>query len=402
LARKIVSAQSNEPPYTDPYVRWCGRGGAARLPPIPIRVSDFNRQLSTQGSTRGFEMDAITHVSPASGGARSPAGASLSDPSSDPSGFFGPLTDTQDLALLSLGLALKSADYRFTTITPASHHLVNARAGKPRAQLSDIFGWNRPFQSGDLAADLLEHLSAAGALETTDQQLRSAVRFSTLGHQLLAHSSFPTEQGDAVFFGPDTYRFARMIRQSLAEKALKPGARILDIGSGSGAGGLHAAALADPSAKLVLTDINQSALRFSRINAALNGARNVEIAESDLFAAVEGQFDLIVSNPPYLVDPLARLYRHGGGALGSGLSVNIAEQGIAHLTPGGRLLLYTGSAIVAGKDAFYETLAARLSGRPVRFCYEEIDPDVFGEELAYPPYDQADRIAVVAVTIEAA
>src|SRR6267142_2903580 len=29
-------AQLLEPPYTDPYVRWCGRGGAARLPPIPI------------------------------------------------------------------------------------------------------------------------------------------------------------------------------------------------------------------------------------------------------------------------------------------------------------------------------------------------------------------------------
>jgi hypothetical protein len=27
---------SVEPPYTDPYVRWCGRGGAARFPPIPI------------------------------------------------------------------------------------------------------------------------------------------------------------------------------------------------------------------------------------------------------------------------------------------------------------------------------------------------------------------------------
>jgi hypothetical protein len=31
-----VLAQLLEPPYTDPYVRWCGRGGAARLPPIPI------------------------------------------------------------------------------------------------------------------------------------------------------------------------------------------------------------------------------------------------------------------------------------------------------------------------------------------------------------------------------
>jgi hypothetical protein len=31
-----VLAQLLEPPCTDPYARWCGRGGAARLPPIPI------------------------------------------------------------------------------------------------------------------------------------------------------------------------------------------------------------------------------------------------------------------------------------------------------------------------------------------------------------------------------
>ena len=339
-------------------------------------------------------MDAGTEFSSASH--RAPALQSLA------SGFFAPAAEVRDLALLALGRSLKARDYRFTTITPASHKRVDARAAEPSSRLEDVFGWNRPFQRGDLPADLLEHLGAAGALETTNRQLRSAVRFSTLGNQLFAHSSFPTEQGDAVFFGPDTYRFARMIRQSLAEKALRPGARIIDIGSGSGAGGLHAAALADPLATLVLTDINHSALRFSRINAALNGADNVEIVESDLFAAVAGKFDLIVSNPPYLVDPLARLYRHGGGALGSDLSVDIAEHAIAHLAPGGRLLLYTGSAILAGKDVFYETLTARLSGRPVRFSYEEIDPDVFGEELAYPPYDHADRIAVVAVTIQAA
>ena len=36
LLRKQVAAQSAEPPDTDPYVRWCGRGGIARRPPIPI------------------------------------------------------------------------------------------------------------------------------------------------------------------------------------------------------------------------------------------------------------------------------------------------------------------------------------------------------------------------------
>jgi len=35
----IVLAQLLEPPCTDPYARWCGRGGAARLPPIPIAAT---------------------------------------------------------------------------------------------------------------------------------------------------------------------------------------------------------------------------------------------------------------------------------------------------------------------------------------------------------------------------
>jgi hypothetical protein len=45
-------------------------------------------------------------------------------------------------------------------------------------------------------------------------------------------------------------------------------------------------------------------------------------------------------------------------------------------------------------------LAKGLAGRGVRWSYEEIDPDVFGEELEVAPYDRADRIAVVAATIE--
>ena len=80
----------------------------------------------------------------------------------------------------------------------------------------------------------------------------------------------------------------------------------------------------------------------------------------------------------------------------------LAEQGIDRLAPGGRLLLYTGSAIADGVDALYEMLRECSKRRAVRFSYEEIDPDVFGEELESPPYDRADRIAVVAATMEVA
>lgn len=306
-----------------------------------------------------------------------------------------------DLALLELGLELKKTGYRFTTITPASHQRVKARRPKTSASLQDIFGWSRAFAVGDWPEATLKRLADAGELRWSGTLFRSGVRFSTLGNQLFVHSAFPTDQADAVFFGPDTYRFARLVTQSLGAMADRPTLRILDVGAGSGAGGLHGAALmAHASPTVTLTDINRRALRFSRINAALNGISSVRTVESDLFAAVDGRYDFIISNPPYLVDPLARLYRHGGGELGFELSLKIIEQGIAHLAPGGRLVLYTGSAIVGGTDLFHEILSSRLAAEDVRLDYQEIDPDVFGEELEHPPYDRADRIAVVGVTID--
>jgi methylase of polypeptide subunit release factors len=303
--------------------------------------------------------------------------------------------------LVWLGKLLRRDGYNFVTVTPATHSRIVARSSLRRATLVDIFGWSRPFIEGDVPAPMMNALRDAGALIVHGREFRSAVRFSTLGDQIFAHSAFPTDQADAVFFGPDTYRFARAVGQLIGRMNLRPGLRVLDIGAGSGAGGLHAAALLrSASPRIVLTDINARALVFCHTNAALNDVSRVDVVESDLYAGVDGAFDLIISNPPYLVDPLARTYRHGGGAFGAALSVEIAVQGVERLTPGGRLLLYTGSAIVDGHDAFHEALRARLAGSPVRLSYEEIDPDVFGEELDGPPYDRVDRIAVVAATIE--
>ena len=308
--------------------------------------------------------------------------------------------DRRDQALVRLGQDLLAQGYRFTTITPASHKLVQARPQQRPPTLRDIFGWSLPFTAADLPDDLLAGLSAADALVDAAGRLRSAVRFSTLGDQIFVHSAFPTAHADAVFFGPDTYRFARAVGQAIVTLATRPQMRILDVGAGSGAGGLYAASLLRQAApRITLTDINHGALRFSRINAAMNQVAHVAVIESDLYDGLDGAFDLIIANPPYLVDPLARLYRHGGGEFGSALSVRIAEEGVERLAPGGRLVLYTGSAIVDGVDAVHDTLRDRLSHRAVRFTYEEIDPDVFGEELEHAPYDRVDRIAVVAATI---
>ncbi len=244
----------------------------------------------------------------------------------------------------------------------------------------------------------------AGVLQSEGDYLRAMVRFSTLDEQLFVHSAYPTEKPDAVFFGPDTYRFARFINPTLDTIKLRnsrQSIRLLDVCAGSGAGGLHAAGrIGELRPSITLSDVNHRALDFCRINATLNAVPNVSIVESDLFERVGGPFDLIIANPPYLVDRLARTYRHGGGTLGSELSLRIAAEGLSRLAPGGRLLLYTGSPIVNGSDRFHEALLSQLGGHDVIIAYEEIDPDVFGEELEHPPYDRVDRLAVVGVTID--
>lgn len=221
--------------------------------------------------------------------------------------------------------------------------------------------------------------------------LKSEVRFSTAGKWIFVHSAYPTRDGDAVFFGPDTYRYLALL-QRLAPRA----ERVVDVGSGSGAGGLS---LAGRVGSIVLTDINPRALDYARINAAINGVEGVEYVKCDLLAGVSEPFDLVISNPPYLIDEWSRLYRDGGGEFGEGLSVRIVRESMRRLPPGGRLILYTASAIVEGLDTFRASIEPLLGARVDSVGYAEIDPDVFGEELDRPPYSNVERLAVVSLDI---
>lgn len=311
--------------------------------------------------------------------------------------------DAKDQALLSLGRELQACDYRFTTITPASHHRVNSRPDNCGHSLERVFGWSRPFRAIELPRHLVALLEQAGELTADGDVLRSGVRFSSLGKQLFMHSAFPTEAPDSVFFGPDTYRFARALRHALRDFPVAASCTIIDIGCGSGAGGLHLAELLTDrtDADVILADINPKALRYSAVNALLNGIPNSRTVLSDVFSRINESGNLIISNPPYLVDRTARVYRNGGGALGFDLAIRIVEESMDRLYPGGRLVLYTGAPVLDGIDQFLAALQARLEARACRYTYEEIDPDVFGEELDDAPYDRIDRIAVVALTIDA-
>ena len=305
--------------------------------------------------------------------------------------------DRRDAGLLGLLALLRDEGYAFTAVTPATHALVLARDPAPARDLRDIFGWSKPFAPADVAPRVLDALIAADALASAPGGLsRSALRAASLAGRLYLHSAFPTTDASSVFFGPDTYRFADAIQRALDRE--RPIRRAFDVGTGSGAGGLLIAD-ARPDAEVLLGDINDRAIRLSAVNARAAGARNARALRSDLFAGVEGAFDLIVANPPYLVDATRRAYRHGGGPLGGDLSLQILEGALDRLAPGGTLVLYTGSAIVAGRDGLREAAAAIMSRPGFAWSYREADPDVFAEELARAPYDRADRIAAVVLEV---
>ena len=304
----------------------------------------------------------------------------------------------QDNALLHLAQALRERGYHFITPTPLTHERVNQRPENALAEdLPGVFGWSRPFQRELLPPALFSLMEQAGVLDACDSRWRSRVRLSSLDGQLFVHSSFPTDAPDAVFFGPDTYRFASAIQAHLNHHRGNI-ARAVDIGCGSGAGAILTA-LARPQADVLAVDINPAALRLTQVNAALAGADNLQALHSDLLGDVDGEFDLILANPPYLIDPNERAYRHGGGPLGAGLSLSILDSAISRLSPCGSLLLYTGVAMVDNQDPFRREVEQRLEGRELEWCYREVDPDVFGEELLEGAYTQCDRIAAVVLEV---
>jgi methylase of polypeptide subunit release factors len=302
-----------------------------------------------------------------------------------------------DAALLELLTHLRLFDYRFITPTPDTHRRVLARkAGTAARDLRDVFGWNLPFSPTLFPAPLFERLASLGVLHGHKGPYKSQVRVSSVGDRLFLHSAFPTSQKDAVFFGPDSYRFVRFLEAELADAPETR--RLVDIGAGAGVGAIAAAAFL-PNARLTLTDINPLALRYAAINARHAGL-DVELVEGNGIDRVFGPFDLAITNPPFIVDAEQRTYRHGGEMHGAALSLQWALAAARTVAPCGRVLLYTGSAIVDGADPLEAALRERLPDLGCSLRYAELDPDIFGEQLVEPGYEDVERIAAVGAVIE--
>jgi len=125
--------------------------------------------------------------------------------------------------------------------------------------------------------------------------------------------------------------------------------RVADVGTGSGCVSVSIARH-HPSCRLTATDISPAALAIAKQNASVHKVdRRIEFVESDLFTNVTGEFDLVVSNPPYIRDDeieslVVDVRDHephdalAGGPSGIEITQQLIDQAAKHLRPGGWLI----------------------------------------------------------------
>jgi release factor glutamine methyltransferase len=227
--------------------------------------------------------------------------------------------------------------------------------------------------------------------------------FEALIRRRLDHEPVARIIGRRMFWGRDFKITLQVLdprpeTETLIAAALElegaPPATFLDLGTGSG---IIAVTLAAewPGARGFATDLSDDALAVARENAAAHGVEaRIGFARADWFAGVIGQFDLIVSNPPYIAaDEMAGLAPEvrghdpepaltpGGDGLGAYRA--IAAGAPAHLAPGGHLLVEIGPSQGAAVAALFR--AAGLVGVRVLPDLDNRDRVVAGQLATRTP-----------------
>ena len=147
---------------------------------------------------------------------------------------------------------------------------------------------------------------------------------------------------------------------TLADATIRrPVGTALDLGTGCG---VQALQLSTHATAVTATDLSTRALRFAATTAALNG-RSWELLPGDLAQPVRGRrFDLVVSNPPFVVGPANTRYTYrDSGRAGDGICAELAAAAPDLLTQDGTLQYLANWLHVSGED-WHERVAGWVAG----------------------------------------
>jgi len=113
--------------------------------------------------------------------------------------------------------------------------------------------------------------------------------------------------------------------------------RVLDLGTGSGIQAILAATHAE---EVVAVDVNKRAVQLATASVCLNGLTNVDVRLGSWFEPVVGsRFDLVVSNPPFVISPEHHFVYRDSGKEGDELCRALLSDAPSHLAPGGVMVM---------------------------------------------------------------
>ena len=260
---------------------------------------------------------------------------------------------TFDAVAERLGEAGLAGLARNSTV-PAGRALAGAR--DPQATLIRCFALQQPVATRDLVAALGDDIAAQHPLTSTDgDDSRAVIEIRPYAWEepggshsgWLASDLTPTLGGRLTPPRPDFVLGLSPASITLAQLTMRtPVERSLDLGTGCGIQSVH---LAGHSGTVVATDLNPRACAITALTAALNGI-DLDVREGSLYDPVAGEtFDLIVTNPPYVMSPpdAQRLVYREGSHSADGLMRAVVQGATHQLAPGGALQVLGNWAITA-------------------------------------------------------
>ncbi len=151
-----------------------------------------------------------------------------------------------------------------------------------------------------LGSDFLQLCEKFDFVQRDEERVRPLVVITPLDDFLFVSDSYHSLASDeaAEFVLPASTHSASFLRQLMIREPVEDA---LDLCCGCGVHAIYASTF---SKRVVATDISERALGYAKINASLNSRDNIEFVAGDLFSGVADKaFDLIVSNPPFVVGP---------------------------------------------------------------------------------------------------